>query len=351
MQSYVQVILIHTVTYLKKLYEALTGKLGAYTKPLLFALGFGIIGLVPILVTRAAMPTVSLEVESGVRTANSALVTDGTASSGSAVKFTDTTSPTDPSSGVTHGQQINTTNTGYLAWRGTSGQTCTDAQLTVYNTRVDASSLGSSATCVWLKSGINIDANITLNACRVDTAVSTYPQNKKLTLNYCTINPTTPADWSLGDGNFTATRCQILGSSDGVRYSGSSTDTLIENYIRVKLQSADDHNDGVQMYGATGGGEILRNNIDARPVGSNDPGNAAVFIADGATGTYEIRDNYLSGGNSSLRLHESGYYRVTGNIIEKGSYSVSPVNTTMAISGAFLEWSNNKLSDGTIVNP
>lgn len=250
---------------------------------------------------------------------------------------------------VTHGSQINQTNTGYRAWQGPQGQTCTDKQLTIYETEVDASDLGSTVTCAWFKGGINIDANITLNACRVDVPINTYPQFNHVNLNYCTINPTTPADWSLGAGNFSATRCQILGSSDGVRYAGTTNDALIENYIRTTAQSFDDHNDGVQAYGAEGGGTILRNNIDGNPV-SGGYGNAAIFIADGAEGTFEIRDNYLIGGGYNTRLHESAYYRVTGNIIEKDSYLYDPLNTAYSIPGAFLEFSGNKLSDNTAVS-
>lgn len=221
----------------------------------------------------------------------------------------------------------------------------------VYNSRVNASALGAKATCVWLKQGINVDADITLTAARIDAQVSTYPQRKSIVLNHCLINPASPADWSLGDGNFSATRCQILGSSDGVRFAGSRADVLVENYIRVKAQGAQDHNDGIQTYGATGGGVILRNNIDDRPIGGGGGQNGAIFIADGAEGTYEIRDNYLLGGNFSLRLHESGFYRVTGNIVEKGSYMFGPLVTDNSRAGAFLEWSGNKLSDGTVLTP
>lgn len=260
-----------------------------------------------------------------------------------------TTTPTSPTT-VTHGNQITTDNTGFAAWVGPQGQTCnTTDKLKVYTNTVSASSLGSSVSCVWLKGGISIDAPITITASKIDDVVNT--QGHPVTLNYCTIQPNSPGDWSLGPSNFTATRSQILGSSDGVRYGGNTKDTLIENYIRVKAQSSADHNDGIQMYGASNGGTILRNNIDDRPVGGGGGPNGAIFIADGATGTYEIRDNYLLGGGYSLRLHESGYYRVTGNIIEKGTYMYGPVNTTNAIQGAFLEWSNNKLSDGTVLNP
>lgn len=289
----------------------------------------------------------------GTTSATNSTPTGSSSGSGQTTTSTPTpppvTSPTPPSS-VSHGSQITTSNTGYAAWVGSQGQSCTTtSQLKVYTSTVSSSSLGSSATCVWLKGGITINSPITLTASRIDDVVDT--QGYAVTLNYCTVQPPSPGDWSLGPSNFTATRSQILGSSDGVRYGGSTKDTLIENYIRVKAQSSADHNDGIQMYGASGGGTILRNNIDDRPVGGGGGPNGAIFIADGATGTYEIRNNYLMGGAYSLRLHDSGYYRVTGNIVVKGTYVYGPVTTTNAIQGAFLEWSNNTLSDGTVLTP
>jgi hypothetical protein len=245
------------------------------------------------------------------------------------------------------GSQITLANTGPAAWRGPNGETCTEANVRVFTTRVNASALGAEATCVWLRQGINIDADVTLTAARIDAKVSTHPQRRSIVLNYCAINPTTPADWSLGPENFSATRCQILGSSDGVRHTGAGTGVLIENFIRVTAEGRQDNNDGVQISGATGGGVILRNNIDVRPMGGGGRPTVALFIGGGAQGNYEIRDNYLVGGGYALRLNENGFYSVTGNVIELGSYSIGPLNTTNARTGGFLEWTNNRLSDGT----
>lgn len=221
--------------------------------------------------------------------------------------------------------------------------------MTVYNNEVDASSLGGSSTCAYFKGGINMNANVTLTACKFTSEIDN-DTSKTLTLNYCTLNDTSPQDFALGEQNFTATRSQMMGSSDGVRFGGNVN--LIEDYIRTKLQSPDDHNDGVQAYLAGSGGSILRCNINVTPVnGDNSTTTGAIFMADDSQGTAEIRDNYLIGGGYTLRLHENMFYRVTGNIIEKNSYAYGPLSTDNSRSGAFLEWSNNKLSDGTALNP
>jgi hypothetical protein len=312
-----------------------------------------------LLLTHAAGFFAATEAENGTKSANAVAVADTTASGGSAVKFNEGSG----SSGctgmapVTHGQQITTANTGYLAWCGSDNQTCTDAQLYVYASEVTASKVKSDGktTCVWLKGGINIDADITLTACRIDDQVSTYPAFKTLSLNYCTIAPPTATGtwpYSLGPDTFSATRCQIGGSMDGVNWGGGThKNVLIENYIRTKMRDPDDHNDGVQSYFSSGGGTILRNNIDGNTVGGGGGPNSAIFLADDTEGEFEIRDNYLAGGGYTMGLHESSTYRVTGNIIAKNSYLFGPINTVNAVSGAFLEWSNNKLSDGTVLSP
>lgn len=223
--------------------------------------------------------------------------------------------------------------------------------LTTKSGTVNASTLGDPAKI----SGIHFtgklitDVDCTLTDCQFDAPVDNQP-GKKVQLVNCLVSPTSVGDWGIGPDKVSATRSVIEGNSDGVRFENMN---LIECWVRVKLQSAADHNDGLQCYQSSAGGSILRCNIDANPHDSAHSdifGNGAIFIADGSKGEYEIRDNWLTGGGYTLRLHESGTYRVTGNIIEKGKWLFGPLTTTNAVSGAFKEWSNNTLSDGSILN-
>jgi len=241
-----------------------------------------------------------------------------------------------------NGKSINTGNTGYLNWVGTKGERCTDATLKVYASKVNASQLGN-ATCVWLKGGINVDKPVTLTAARIETQVRTY--GERLTLNWCTVNAD-GGDQAV-DGRVDTLRCQLINASDGVRFDGTN---IVETYIRVKQQNSQDHNDGIQAYKAGQGGSILRSNIDSRPVGAPRSilGNAAIFIADGSRGEVVIRDNYLAGGEYTLRMHEAATYRLSGNII--ADYNSAPIATDSAISGAFLEFSNNHTASGQLIN-
>ena len=241
-----------------------------------------------------------------------------------------------------NGKSINTGNTGYLNWVGPKGERCTDATLKVYSSTVNASQLGN-ATCVWLKGGIKVDKPVTLTAARIDSGVSTY--SARLTLNWCTVNAD-GEDHAI-NGRVDTFRCQLINASDGVRFDGTN---IVETYIRLKQQNSQDHNDGIQAYKAGQGGSILRSNIDSRPGGSSQSvlGNAAIFIADDSRGEVVIRDNYLAGGEYTLRMHEAATYRISGNII--ANYNSGPIATNNATPGAFLEFSGNHTASGQLIN-
>jgi hypothetical protein len=248
---------------------------------------------------------------------------------------------------ATNGRDITTANTGMAAWRDQSGQGCTDP--TVYPARVNASDLGPDVTCAVFEQGILFDRDITVTAATFNAAIDT--NGHTVNLNWVTIAPSTVEDICVhGDGVFNLYRSNVQGCSDAVRFDG---DSIIESYLRTKAGSSSDHNDAVQAYQASSGGQILRSNIDARPVNGASygisGGNGAIFLADGSKGTSEIRDNYLQGGGYTLRLNESQHYRVTGNVVVKGSYLYGPLDTTNSVPGAFLEWSGNTLSDGTVL--
>jgi hypothetical protein len=86
------------VKRLNKLYKVVNTKLGKYTKPVLFIVGFGIIGLATLLVTQAATSTVSFEAEANLSgiVDPASVVTDGTASGGKAIKFGTASTPPPP---------------------------------------------------------------------------------------------------------------------------------------------------------------------------------------------------------------------------------------------------------------
>lgn len=89
----------------RKLINRVTKRFGKHAKPVLFAAGFGVVGLVFILATKAATPTASFEAESGTKN-NVSAVSDTTASASSAVKFAATTPPVQQT-GICTGRDAN----------------------------------------------------------------------------------------------------------------------------------------------------------------------------------------------------------------------------------------------------
>lgn len=93
------------------LYGSLERRLGSATKPTLFILVFALIGVIGTFLIFAAPFTASFEVESSTRVGNMSLVSESGASNGSVAKFGEES----PASTITHGQQINASNTGINA--------------------------------------------------------------------------------------------------------------------------------------------------------------------------------------------------------------------------------------------
>lgn len=287
----------------------------------------------------SATPSVSPSVSASP----TSVPTSASASPSSSPSASPSTSPTSVPP-VADGRQITAANTGYLHWPGG----CTDATLTVYAGRMAASTLiaAGTTTCVWLKAGVTVDVPVTLTAAKIDTIVRS--DGPRLQLDWSTVDGHGDGTFAIGGHNVGAYRSNIGGASDGVRFEQMD---LVEDYIRTVSTSPDDHNDGVQFFQAAVGGSIRRCNINSRPVNlpASDGiyGTAAVFAADSSMGELVLRDNFLGGGGYTLRLHEAMTYRVTGNVIDAGSWLYGPVSTSNAVPGAFLEWSGNMLSDGT----
>lgn len=253
--------------------------------------------------------------------------------------LTPTLNPTTPPGPVVHGRDITASNTGADAYPGGC------AGLTVYTTQVRTSVLGD-ASCVWLKAGVIVDKAVTITGSRIEGSsgpggvYTVWADGPRLTLRWTTVVGT-GREVTVA-GHVDCYRCQITGGSDGVRFYGTN---LVESFVRVAVLTAADHHDGVQAYQSSEGGSVLRSNIDAKPVDGDGGITAAVFIADNSRGEYVIRDNWLTGGPYPLRLHESGTYRVSGNVVNGN------VLTNAAVPGAFLEWTGNTYASGGIINP
>lgn len=236
-----------------------------------------------------------------------------------------------PPSSFTHGDQVTSSNVGYVAYFDTGlGRTLQLSDLQTISGDHWISDYMNPGDTIYKKhfTGlITIDINnVNFVGCLFDVPVrgdlnGTHASG--WTLTNCTVDPPTPADETLYFDGYTATRCLLQGCSDGVKANGAST-SLIECYIRTKAQDTQDHNDGIQNVGGSGPVNVIRCNIDAKPVNADvyglAAGNAALFFADGETGLHTVHDNLLASGGYTLCMYDTGTFDVQGNKFVRGSY-------------------------------
>lgn len=224
-----------------------------------------------------------------------------------------TPAPAPAPAAALHGRDITLDNTGPAA----AGYALTD----VTTPALASQAPGGVWTGKRFTRGITIDAPVTLVGCEIVGTIDTHGHITRL--EWCSIAPATPGDWALGPENFSAYRTRLAGCSDGARANGGTKgSSLVECHIRCASQSAQDHNDGIQNYGGSGAVVVLRCNISVAGL----PGaNAALFSADGATGSTSWVDNLIAGGGYALRAYEDTSYVIRGNEIVDGSWGFGPV--------------------------
>jgi hypothetical protein len=148
---------------------------------------------------------------------------------------------------------------------------------------------------------------------------------------------------AIGYGDYSITRVNAHGCSDGPRLAGTGPINIVDSWIHDLSNLPGDHGDGIQAYGLDGGTVTVRHNTI---VGGT---NAAFFTADGATGDMFIDNNLMSGGGFTMRVYDNKV-RVTNNLIVKNSYQYGPVaayrNPGAADPGVtIVSWINNHLCD------
>ena len=260
---------------------------------------------------------------------------------------------------VTHGSQIDTTNTGFIAYYDpTLGRNLVQGDLQVVTTSgvwISDFTGGTGGTAGSPKvvtkkdfqGGLVIDVPyVIVRGCRINGGVTA---NTGTVFDYCTWANTSVVDQCIQYDGYTANRCNISGGSDGMKANGGNT-VITECYIRNKAAGPADHNDGVQNDRGNGPVTIARCNIDARPIGGGG-GTTAAILADTGPGLHTITDNYIAGGTYTLMMYDSTTWVVTGNVWEAGSWVYGPCATGGPGWGpsSIITWSNNTLSTGGAV--
>lgn len=197
----------------------------------------------------------------------------------------------------------------------------------------------SKVSCEPGRDGTAVIANST-GLLMTDVEVDGNPEDKS----------TSTCGIAIGYDHYQLARVRVHGCSDGLRASGVVTVT--DSYIGPLWASGADHADAIQAYLGAGDMTFRHNRIDGRTQ-TRCCENGALFFADGYDGTVILEDNWVAGGNFSLRLHEDGRYKVTGNRVLADSYNWEPVTT---LYGIIDTWSDNRLIsaagvDGAVLQP
>ena len=265
-----------------------------YAKPALFGVGFALVGIVALAVTRAAVPTASLESEAGSRTANASVVSDSSASSSSAIKF-----GTAPPAGTcnlnattanfaaqvtaaTAGQTICLASGDYGTWSGTnkaitvtaaSGATPTmkynfgtgDSGFTLSKMNNMGGLINGSANNITVRdSKFNSTATFVTDSMTNANIVfdnNHHPSFTGTTRIHAYDNGAaraTPTGVVIRDSLFD-NPTNALGGADGVRCDGSSIQILSNEFSGVRDAEEGNHGDPIQIYG--GVGCVIRGNF------------------------------------------------------------------------------------------
>lgn len=278
-----------------------------------------------------------------------------------------------PVAGITHGSQINPSNTGYTAYYDPSlGRNLTISDLATVSgpsRPSDFVSAGGTITKKRFLSDVRIDIpNVTFRGCLFESFASSYLNGVETYPSYfewCSWDPPVGAgvgDLAVGTTGTNLYRCYVRGFADATWINGQpggAYQTFTESCLRVKMASGVDHNDGAQCSGGTGNVRIQRCNIDMNPEGGILSGgggpNACVFAAD-LTGTtqfhLEVIDCWLDGSISAeaVRFYDGALtpnitYVATGNRIVRRSGAAMGRGTANTTPTSQVTWVNNVWDD------
>jgi hypothetical protein len=200
-------------------------------------------------------------------------------------------------SGITHGQQINATNTGITALG------LTDANLTSQGS-VTYSTNGQTITNRLFTGSVNVTgSNITLRGCKWSFAGGSATKALSVTgsgllVEYCTIAPSS-GSWYMGidtGPSSTIDYCNISGSENNITTYANGV-TIRRSYLHDASNASNPsgHRDCIEVYGgATVMIELCRL---THPAGETATLNIAPWSGSDLVSNCTVQDNFIDGGN------------------------------------------------------
>lgn len=267
-------------------------------KARIFIIGFAAIGIILLLVTRAATPFVSLEPENGMLSRNDLVINDSSASGVKAVQFKAASSTS--SSGICTGRDA----TGGVPADKFPGAACTGVLPGI--TRANSGSITTSSDGQVI-ANLNISGSISVQHSNVvirnvkitkpgGMAIRVNTSTTNLLVEDCEIDGTgNPApDEVIAYTNYTLRRCNIHHYGEGPRINGNNV--IEDNWIHdfSDFRSIGAHQDTLQ---STGGDNITirHNNLEM----NIDAGNAVIMISTDLGSNLLVENNLIAGGGYS----------------------------------------------------
>jgi hypothetical protein len=288
-----------------------------------FAIIFASIGGYFIYSSFAAGFAASIEPENGTVTAPATVVNDAAASGGKSVQFGSATAgsclasnncypkPVNSGVGATGIPPGHTTAAGCTT-TPSSGQVLNDCLFTNGPT---ITTTGAGATYRFSEFRGQVD----------------HTGSGTLTVEYSNFGPITGCqnyDNSFSGSNYTVRYSRFNDHvSEGPRVAGNNI-LIEENFIGYMCANPGDHADGIQGYGGGTNIVIRHNTIHEGKVDVTSP----IFFADNSESA-DVRDNLVSGGGYSLRLHDDftpdhGPWVLIGNRIVDGAWNFGPMSNS-----------------------
>lgn len=357
----------------KKLSTLLPGRTLANKRlimPLSFMVGFALLGIITIVLTRAATPVVHFEAESGTKSSAAVIATDATASNGAAVRFTDGTQPvltcnltattgdfSSKISAATAGQVICLATGNYGTWSGTnksititkqSGATPTmdisfgsgDTGFTIDGLNIGGGDIGTAAKNITIKNS-NFGGILYIDAAASNNII--LDGNTHRNINTCTSCIAGRVHIGGNGGtNSVVIRNSIFdgGNSDGIRADAAGV--VIEGNTFTNIKDEDPfHSDPIQIYGGTN--ITIRGNLFIGG-GGGPNGNVAagIMMADGGSGNI-VENNVFTAGNHGDAMT---WYSDSGSIIRHNTMQGTGINlgSKSSCGGCSTTITNNILS-------
>lgn len=350
----------------------------------LAVISVGLIGSYLLVKPQAATPTTSIEIGANSQvTSPAVVVSDTTASSGSAVSFPQAVTPPPTSScqGAIHtpggpdgmgGCWPGPHNTGYP--RGLAGDTRSPVTLAAYNgpctisTSRTLDKVDATGTCgqILVTSG----ARLTITNSKVPRLESTHESN----LGSIVISDTTVVGGNFSDGSFwgynlTATRAVITGGQHNVHCNNNCT--IVDSWLHDQYNPTGGSYHNNPFISNGGHGMLLRHNtLHCTAILNATDGGCTADLS--LFGDFDPIDdvwadkNFLRANNSSISFCAYGGHspgkpypiatriRYTDNVFERGPNNrcgvYGPV-TSFQTTATGNVWSNNRFTDGVIINP